>query len=616
MTKAKFLVLLFAFVILMLGVHTVVNATTVEYTRTIPSNEGTIKLNFTGLELDVNKAYQFALVRQGSTPETWFNIDDGYTENSASITLSSATSVITAVLKATDTGFIYIREEDDTTGAYILQAYQVDLKLPYLQSLVNGNNGSSYCLGTSKLYGSIGNNYSASTNVYYKWELVEDEELIEEFLNIKNNERDIIGLESFLPEPPSTGYINGAFAGYSDKNDGLYLLWVKRSGENCKDVYSCIVHDGLEEATTVEQYIQSADVEAPRMENLRIEFSNSFVYDDSTGYQYVAPGTTITIKATFDEILKGNTAPTLKIKCGNGEEKTVPAGTITGQYILYNYTIKEQDKGIIAAVSMTGGDVADEEGNTVSSYTCPTLYTNWMSAIATNKIVFANGSGIATDSDNQQENTNKITIVRGNNNQFIKFPSSLTRSSMKNWDGNYVYSGTIERINTSGSVTFQIQYAGIKSEKVAEIQAKSDSIEDDNEFNNWLNNYVKANYINEENWENLTNMKINLECILGNEAHEHLVFVKVIDGDNEYIVWQGYGEGFSRVLSTRVNVEENPKDDDKVVEDDKKEEGKKDDTTSPIVLPNTGLKVGLVILLVISIISVVAYFRYNKLKGI
>lgn len=609
MTKAKFLVLLFAFVILMLAFPMVANATTVEYTRTIPSNDGTIVINFTGLELDPTKAYEFALVRQGGTPETWFSIDDGYTETTATVTLSSTKAAIVDILKVTDTGFIYIREKDDTTGSYILQAKQVNLTLPYLQSISYTKEDNKYNL-LGMLYGAIGNSYNltGADQTYVAWEKVTDEEFVEKFLDIKNNQGKLTDLETSLDTPPSANYFRASRQpSYSDKNDGLYLLWVKRTGT--KSVISCIIHDGLPEATEVNQYIQSDDLEAPKMEKLRIEFSNSSTYDDSTGYRYISPGTTITIKATFDEVIYGNTAPTLKIKCGNGEEITVPAGTITGQYILYNYTIKDQDRGIIVAVSMTGGDVADEEGNAVTEYTCPVLYTNRHSYNTSDTLVFANGSGIVTEPDDEQEDTNQVTIIRGNNNQFIKFPSSLTRSWMTNWDGNYVYSGTIEKITTSGNITFQIQYAGIKSEKIAEIQAKSDSTEDDDEFNTWLNNYVKTNYINEENWESLTNMKIDLECILEDEGHEHLVFVKVIDGDNEYIVWQGYGEGFARVLSTRTDAGQT---------DDTNNDstGKTDDTTSPIILPNTGLKIGLVLLLVISVISVVAYFRYNKLKGI
>lgn len=135
MRKTQYLIL-FLFISAILILLPNVSSAAVKYTRTIPSNEGTIKINFTGLELDVTKAYEFALVRQGGKPENWFSIDDGYTASAATVTLSSATSKIVDVLKATDTGFIYIREKDNTTGTYILQAQQVDLKLPYLQSLV------------------------------------------------------------------------------------------------------------------------------------------------------------------------------------------------------------------------------------------------------------------------------------------------------------------------------------------------------------------------------------------------------------------------------------------------------------------------------------------------
>lgn len=398
--KSKMIVLLLIAFAIFLVVPNMVNATTVQYTRTIPSNEGTIKLNFTGLELDATKAYEFALVRQGGTPANWFNIDDGYTGTNASITLSSATTAITDVLKATDIGFIYIREKDNTTAPYILQAYQVNLKLPYLQSLVYTKDNNYYNVG-ERIYGEIGD-YTFNPHTYICWQKVTDENFISEFLRVtKTNGESVTVLENSLPECPNQGYALESRTKYSDKNDGLYLLWVKRTGENCKDVYSCIVHDGLPEATTIEQYIQNADLDAPRMEGLRIQFSSSFEYNESTGYQFVSPGTTITIKATFDEVIYGNTAPTLKIKCGNGQEITVPAGTITGQYILYNYTIKEQDKGIIAAVSMTGGDIKDGDGNLVTSYTCPTLYTDYMSSLKTDKLVFANGTG-----SNQEDNQN------------------------------------------------------------------------------------------------------------------------------------------------------------------------------------------------------------------
>ena len=105
---------------------------------------------------------------------------------------------------------------------------------------------------------------------------------------------------------------------------------------------------------------------------------------------------------------------------------------------------------------------------------------------------------------------------------------------MTNWDGYYTYSGNISKISTSENATFQIQYLEIERTEVDEIQTKSDETPEDSEFNQWLNNWA-VNKISEENWANLTNMKINLECKLGeNVEHEHLVFVKIIEDSTEY----------------------------------------------------------------------------------
>ena len=142
-------------------------------------------------------------------------------------------------------------------------------------------------------------------------------------------------------------------------------------------------------------------------------------------------------------------------------------------------------------------------------------------------------------------------IIRGNDNQWIQFPSTLTKSWMTNWDGYYTYNGTINKISTSENVTFEIQYLCIERTEVDKIQEKSDGTPEDSEFNNWLNSWA-VNLINEESWSAITDMKIDLECKLGeNVEHEHLVFVKVLENNSESIVWQGYGDGFTRISESR-----------------------------------------------------------------
>jgi len=387
MTKVKYLIMLLVTVAFILLIPNVSNAA-VEYTRTIPSNEGTIKINFTGLELDVMKAYEFALVRQGGTPENWFSIDDGYTTSEATITLSSATSKIVEVLKATDTGFIYIREKDDTTGTYVVQAQQVDLKLPYLQSLAYSKNDEEYDL-TNVIYGSIGNfyNYTGADHTYTKWEKVTDENLVEKFLSIKNNNGDITEFEGSLPNPPTTGFNTDRVAYYKDKNDGLYLLWVKRTGENCKDVYSCIVHDGLPDATKVEQYIEGLDVEKPTVTSIAVTSPNSGTYKT---------GQTVKITVTFSEVITGETVPTLKIKFGTSEERTVTNGTISGKTIVYSYNIADGDKGQLAVTGYTGGTIKDAAGNE-AIITSKTISGN---------TIKANVEGTTTNNTENQDKTN------------------------------------------------------------------------------------------------------------------------------------------------------------------------------------------------------------------
>ena len=253
MTKAKCLIIAIFTMIVLFLIPNISNAA-VSYERSFPSNDGTIKLKFSGLTLDENKAYEFALVRQGTTPTDWFNVDDGYSATEVGITLSGATQKIANVLMQTDTGFVYIREKDNTTDPYILENQKVNLKLPYLQSLKCDKDSEKY-YDFIALYKKIGYTNSGYNDVDMKWQKVTDKELVNKFLNIKKEGKDISELESSLPNPPISGYDRSWRAYYTSKNDGLYLLWIKRTAENCKDVISCIVHDGLPDATTVEEYI-------------------------------------------------------------------------------------------------------------------------------------------------------------------------------------------------------------------------------------------------------------------------------------------------------------------------------------------------------------------------
>jgi len=152
------------------------------------------------------------------------------------------------------------------------------------------------------------------------------------------------------------------------------------------------------------------------------------------------------------------------------------------------------------------------------------------------------------------EDNIKIMKSKNEENIWIKFPTSLSKSWMPNWDGYYVYSGSLENISTSENVTFQKQYFEIEQEYIDEIQEKSDQTLNDEEFYSWLDKHI-SKYINVQNWSELTKMNLSIECKLGEDIeHDHLAFVKVLVDNAEYIVWEGYGAGFGRVSESRKNV--------------------------------------------------------------
>ena len=384
MLKNKSLLAIIIIAIMVFAIPTIANAA-VEYTRTFPDNTGTIIINFKGLELDPTKPYQFSLVAyQADTPENWFNLDNGYTETTATITLSASTEKIKNVLKVVDEGFVYIRERDDTSGTYALERTKVNLKLPYLQSLVYTISDHDYGLVGAKLYGEIGNGYvySGSDYTYVKWEKVTNENLIQAFLNIKNNEQEIVGLETNLPNPPTTGYISDRVPEYRDKNDGLYLLWVKRTGENCKQVFSCIVHDGLPNATTLAEYLGSNKPVVEKVEAIGELGTHDYT---STGWKYQCEtGDEVSIEVTFDQEIVMNQSPVLTIKFGTGSNIQLTTEEVLNDKLTYHYTIKSADEGTLQIVSLTGGDVKNSVGDE-ADFTLPSISGDPVVAIKTSQ---------------------------------------------------------------------------------------------------------------------------------------------------------------------------------------------------------------------------------------
>ena len=393
MKNLKRLTILFA--ILVLGIILIPNTVNgaVEYTRNIYSNNGSMKFNFTGLELDENHEYEFGLTKtKAATVEKWFLITE-YTNTTATIDVMTTTEALRNVINAVDTGYITIK--DKTEDIVVLEPTGVDLKTPFLRL-------SSYTVienGTD-----LSNNYiqiasiskSGYGSAYFQYEKITDTSIINKYKEIKSNNGDFLQLESMLAQSVPTsnwqkwGFWSGAYAdGYTQRtietpDEGLYYMWLYFSGSEIKNVYGYILVDGFKQ-----------DNQAPTVKEIHVESPASGTYKTPQ---------TVKIRVSFSEKITGTTVPTLKIKFGDSPERTLTNGTIItdtyGNQIKYAYNIQDTDVGQLVTVSLTGGNITDEAGNAaILSF-----------PLITGNMIKANVDGTNTNNtDNQNTNTNTTT---------------------------------------------------------------------------------------------------------------------------------------------------------------------------------------------------------------
>ena len=596
MLENKKILIALMLLIAILLLPNMVNAA-VEYTRNFPDNIGTINITFTGLELDTNKGYEFSLVRQGGTPTTYYPINDGYTSTQASITLNTSKSAVKDVLKKADLGKIYIREikvASDSTSDYVyaLENYEVNLKLPYLQSLDYQKRESVYGLAQSMLYETIGFDWDyGADKIFYKWNKVSDIDIITKFLEIKENELSITGLEIYLPEPP-TEYTTGGTASFTSKNDGLYLLWVKRIGiEDDKAVYSCIVHDGLPNATTLEEYVGVVNG-APTVESIigKGDSSNLTTIPGTVNLEFQPTvGDEITINVKFNQDIVKTAAPKLTIKFGTGSNIELTTCEASSNTLTYKYTIKEGDLGALQIVSFTGGNVTNNEG-TPAVITLPQLSGTKVVAIENNKEegkednnkkTFSKHTYQIIDKKMSWEEAKKyceslggylVTITSAEEQEFI---TSFVKE--KGFTKNRFWIGATDKENEG-------TWKWVTGEKF--IYTNWSDYQPDNNDSGPQNYivYLAYNRSYKENAEKWDDIK--------NDAEDDIYFI---------CEW---GDVEKETITNKPTTTEKPTTD---------KDTAKDTTTAKDKLPNTGKVLLIWIIGIVAVSGIVAHIRYKKL---
>ena len=227
MRKSKYItIILFASIILFL-IPNMSNAA-VNVTRNVLSSTN-LKFTFSGLTLDSNHEYEFGLTAtKAAEVKTWRKITE-YSTSTATVNIISTTQGsgngiyetdtstpkdLFDVINITDTGYITIRDATSEAKNIILEAFQVDLKIPFLQ-VTNYTllpNGKEFgILGSSDEF-NIALRNAGNSRAFYQYEKITDENVLKKYKEIKSKNGNVIEMQNILKTTvPSSNWSSWKF---------------------------------------------------------------------------------------------------------------------------------------------------------------------------------------------------------------------------------------------------------------------------------------------------------------------------------------------------------------------------------------------------------------------
>lgn len=367
-------------------------------------SNGNLELDVSNITLSLEGNYVWGIGTSSVVDNItkWYVLGDISASNStAKINLTVQDKEILAILRKTNTAYLFIKDTKGTDNAnddnLLVNGLEIDLTLPPLYAF-------DYCVWLDSYY-IIGGNLSSVNqwcgatynikNAYYKFEKITDETLI---TNYKKALLDGTSLSNVFSIDTSTvENIEDWTACTRDSNypitkideeklptdQGAYYLWIKAKDTDSKTVYGCL--------------IVNIDGDGPTVERIYVSSPESGTYKT---------GQTIKIRVGFSEPIVGSTVPTLKIKFGDSAVREVSNGTIVNSgdgdyywqhYIEYSYDIQNSDKGQLATVDYVDGNIKDGSDNE-AVLSCP---------IITGNTIKANVEGTTTtDTENQDKTQN------------------------------------------------------------------------------------------------------------------------------------------------------------------------------------------------------------------
>lgn len=325
------------------------------------------------------------------------------------------------------------------------------------------------------------------------------------------------------------------------------------------------------------------DITAPKVESMVIKYSSVLGYWDNTTNKYSIPtGGKIQIIVTFSEDIKG-TVPTLKIKCGDGEERTIKSGAVSGKDIVYDYTIQKGDVGDITSVSYEGGNITDNAGNK-AELSCKTLYVQYNSG----SYAYANGTSANVDDKPNEDTT-----------QYLSFPLIIFNGK-----------SSITVRNYNGSYKLYYQFVEVTDEQYSQLTALKEKYQNSEiTYAEFLTRYkqILPQY-NEENWIETTDGKFEKDLSDFTGTKKFALWGKLVMDTKTVYEAEVYTMDGSGMATNVPDEIDKGTDTDKSTDDTTKKDSK---------LPQTGIAfisiVGVAILAV-AIISKIKYGKYKDIK--
>lgn len=362
--------------------------------------QGNVHFDITNIELNEEKNYKWGFSKSSNieSVEKWYGLNDvTASQKVASIDMLTSDSTMFKFLRENDSMYLYIKDAEDEL---VVNGLKVDLSLPisYAFKLSFDTNWSHYLYNVAY----NGNDYNSPSiykikNVYYKFEKITDDNLIEKYRTaLSNNDNmnniiektqdDINNLTNWTL-CDSNKYNTNLFVGFKKSTwpteQGVYYLYLKGKDADTKTVYGAL--------------IVNIDSNGPTVKSIEVVSPKEGTYNTPQ---------TVKIRAYFSEAITGTTMPTLKIKFGESPERSITEGTIHNEsyyyykYIEYSYNIQDGDKGQLITVGYEGGDIKDSSGNE-AKLSCPLI---------TGNAIKANTEGnITNNTDNQDKNNDQTT---------------------------------------------------------------------------------------------------------------------------------------------------------------------------------------------------------------